>query len=107
MIMLGSTALQAQAGASTQSAEMMAKDAHPAFEVATIKPSDPNSHAAIGIVIQGRHVTYTNQSIKDFVLIAYGIQDKQLVSIPAWLETEKYDIDGVPDIEGTPSMPQM
>jgi len=29
------------------------------------------------------------------------------VDAPAWLGTEKYDIDGVPDIEGTPNWPQM
>ena len=104
---LGSRASQAQDGAGTQSAKMMAKDAHPVFEAATIKPSDPESRGAVGMVAQGRHIMYTNQSLKDLVLLAYGIQEKQLVDAPAWLGTEKYDIDGVPDIEGTPNWPQM
>jgi uncharacterized protein (TIGR03435 family) len=104
---LGSAVLQAQNGAGTQSAKMMAKDAHPVFDVATIKASDPNSRTGAGLGAEGRHISYTNQTVKDLILLAYGIQEKQLVDAPAWLGTEKYDIDGVPDIEGTPNLRQM
>jgi len=103
----GSAVLQAQDGAGTQSAKMMAKDAYPVFDVATIKASDPNSRTGAGLGAEGRHISYTNQTVKDLVLLAYGIQEKQLVDAPAWLGTEKYDIDGVPDIEGTPNLRQM
>jgi uncharacterized protein (TIGR03435 family) len=104
---LGSVVLHAQDGPGTQSAKMMSKDAHPIFDVATIKPSNPNTSAGTGLAAQGRHISYTGQTARDLVLLAYGIQKTQLVNAPAWLGTERYDIDGVPDMEGTPNLRQM
>jgi uncharacterized protein (TIGR03435 family) len=86
---------------------MMAADAHPVFEVATIKPTDPNSSIGAGLGAEGRHISYTSQTAKDLILLSYGIQEKQLVDAPEWFGTERYDIDGVPDIEGTPNLRQM
>jgi uncharacterized protein (TIGR03435 family) len=98
-------ALQAQGTGAVPT--MMPKDAHPTFEVATIKPSDPNSQNLSALSEVGRHISFTNQTVKGLIVFAYGMQEKQLADAPAWLETEKYDLQGVPDIEGTPNLLQI
>jgi uncharacterized protein (TIGR03435 family) len=38
---------------------------------------------------------------------AYSVHPRQIVRGPAWLETEKFDITGQPDLEGVPNQQQM
>ncbi len=84
----------------------MAADANPAFEVATIKPSDPNRRGGKGFTFQGRHFVTFNTNMNDLIAFAYGMHPKQIVGAPDWFGTELFDIDGVPDAEGQPSMKQ-
>lgn len=86
--------------------EAMPKDAEPAFEVATIKPSNPNDKND-GFQLHGRHINIENQTVNKLLLFAYGVHPKQVVDGPAWLESERFDIDGIPDVEGQPSLTQM
>src|ERR1039457_4387695 len=74
-------------GAGPQPSKMMAADAHPAFEVATIKPSDPDDESD-GFSTNGRHVSVRNQSVSKILAAAYGIHVRQVV-------------DGSPDQEGS------
>jgi uncharacterized protein (TIGR03435 family) len=105
---MGSTRLVAQgAGAGTESMKMMAADAHPSFEVATIKPTDPNRKNEQGCNADGRHVWCISETVKIILMAAYGLNEKQVVDGPAWLGTDKYDIDGVSDIEGQPNLKQV
>ena len=83
----------------------MPADANPKFDVVTVKPSDPNTPGKL-FTIRGRHVMTINTTVSDLITFAYSIQTKQLVNGPAWLD-EKYDIDGVPDVEGRPNIQQM
>ena len=41
------------------------------------------------------------------IAFAYGVQAKQIVSGPAWLETEKFDITAEPNTEGIPNPKQL
>jgi uncharacterized protein (TIGR03435 family) len=84
----------------------MAADATPGFEVATIKPSNPNDKND-GFRIKGRHFEIENQTVGKLLLFAYGVHQRQLVDGPDWIGTERFDIDGVPDVEGEPSLKQM
>ena len=84
----------------------MAKDAHPAFDVVTIKLSDPNSHRQ-GIGYHGRNVDATGQTLKSLMMFAYGVHSKQIVDEPAWAANDKYDIAGVADASGEPNLQQM
>lgn len=84
----------------------MAADAVPKFDVVTVKPSDP-SRPGKGFTIRGRHVMTINTNLNDLISFAYGLHAKQIVDAPAWFATEKFDIDGVPDVEGRPSSKQM
>lgn len=83
----------------------MAADANPKFDVVTIKPSDPSRPGKL-FTIRGRHVMTINTSVNDLITFGYSIQTKQMVNAPAWFD-EKYDIDGVPDVEGQPDIQQM
>lgn len=84
----------------------MPADAVPKFEVVTIKPSDPNRPGK-GFTVRGRHVMTFNTSVNDLITFAYGLHVKQIVGAPAWFATDKFDVDGVPDVEGRPSAQQM
>jgi uncharacterized protein (TIGR03435 family) len=84
----------------------MDPNAVPKFDVVTVKPSDPNRPGK-GFTIRGRHVMTINTNLNDLVTFAYGLHAKQLIGAPAWFGTDKFDIDGVPDVEGQPNSKQM
>jgi uncharacterized protein (TIGR03435 family) len=84
----------------------MAPDANPAFEVATIKPSDPARPGQI-ITLRGVEIITTNTTVHDLINLAYWLHPKQLTSRPAWTESEKYDLTGKPDAPGQPNVDQM
>ena len=84
----------------------MAANASPAFEVATIKPSDPARPGQI-VTLRGAEVITTNTTVHDLINLAYWLHPKQLTGGPAWTESEKYDMAGKPDAPGQPSVDQM
>jgi uncharacterized protein (TIGR03435 family) len=84
----------------------MAPDAKPAFEVATIKPSDPAMRQQI-ITLRGVEVITTNTTVHDLINLAYWLHPKQLAGGPAWTESEKFDMTGKPDAPGQPNVDQM
>lgn len=81
----------------------MDANADPSFEVATIKPSKPDDQRKAFIVTPDRHFQIINQPLSSIISFAYGVQVKQVVGLPPWADTDKYDIDGKPDGEGAPS----
>jgi uncharacterized protein (TIGR03435 family) len=80
----------------------MPADANPVFEVATIKPSKPGTPGK-GFGVRGRHFSTKNTSVSDIITFAYGVHARQITGGPAWLETDKYDLDAQPDGEGQPN----
>jgi uncharacterized protein (TIGR03435 family) len=80
----------------------MAANANPSFEVATIKPSKPDSLGKM-FRVQGRRFSTLNTTLSDIISFAYGTHPKQLVGAPAWVETDKFDIEAQPDGDGAPS----
>jgi uncharacterized protein (TIGR03435 family) len=87
--------------------QAMAKDADPDWEVATVRPSNPADTKGQHIRFLGRHVLLLDHTVEDLLLIGYGMQKSQLVGMPEWAKTEKWDVDGVPDAEGIPSLRQL
>lgn len=73
-----------------------------AFEVATIKPSDPlNSHQHLSMSSGGRlNATITVEAL---IERGYGIHDFQLLGAPKWASTAKYDIVAKSDEPEDPS----
>lgn len=65
----------------------------PRFEVASIKPSDPNpaNPMFIGMSADGARVTYTNITLRDCIRGAYTVRDFQIVG-PDWMTKARFEI---------------
>lgn len=85
----------------------MAADANPGFEVATIKPNVSGEANLRQLTMNGRNFVLKNGSLDDLVGFAYNVQMKQIVSAPDWADKDRYDIGGVPDVGGEPSVDQL
>jgi uncharacterized protein (TIGR03435 family) len=83
----------------------MAADAHPSFEVATIKPADPGELKG-GFTVGGHRIYIENQSVENLLWFAYAVHPKQIVDGPAWFETQRLDIVGQADLDGIPNLQQ-
>jgi uncharacterized protein (TIGR03435 family) len=46
-------------------------------------------------------------TVAGLMQISYGIHEKQIVDAPQWVFTDKWDIDGVPNVEGQANTDQM
>jgi uncharacterized protein (TIGR03435 family) len=106
MILLTATASFA-AQNSAAATNSIAGDPAPAFDVATIKRSDPNSTYNSGFHLNGRHISCTKETLASIFSVAYGIHVKQIVNAPDWLSKDRYDIDGISDTQSEPTLPQM
>lgn len=84
----------------------MPADAHPSFEVATIKPTKPDEQRKM-LVVRGTAFQVVNFSLNDLTKFAYDLQDKQIINGPDWMSSDKFDIDGKPDVPGTPNGQQL
>jgi uncharacterized protein (TIGR03435 family) len=84
----------------------MNANASPGIEVSTIKPTKPDEQVFM-LVFRGGHFQTKNISLSKLLAFSYGVQEKQLVDLPAWAQTDKYDIDAKPDTEGTPNKKQL
>lgn len=70
--------------------------AQPAFEVASIKPADPNANGSSTHSNAGR-ITMENVSLKDCIKQAFEVKDFS-ISGPAWLDSARFNITAkIPD----------
>ncbi len=87
--------------------KMMDDKAKPEFEVATIKPSDPN-RPGWGITLNRSGMLNTlNTNLSDLIKFAYDMHPKQVIGAPAWVDSDKFDISAKPDVAGMPSVNQL
>jgi uncharacterized protein (TIGR03435 family) len=87
--------------------KMMDPNAKPEFEVATIKPSDPNRPGwGIGVNRSGMLNTL-NTTLADLIKFAYDAHPKQVIGAPTWSDTEKFDVSAKPVSSGLPTVKQM
>jgi len=87
----------------------MAPEANPVFEVATIKPANPENRGSSMLVGRGGNnlFTTTNTSLRDLITMAYGIHARQVADAPAWVESERFDITAKPEQPGIPNLAQL
>ena len=103
----GATAAWAQGTAGDGAAKpaMMAQDADPDWDVVSVRPSDPNNSRTT-FEIRGRHVIAGNRSVETMLRVAYALQENQVLNAPDWVKTERFDVDGIPSVEGQPGAKQ-
>jgi len=76
----------------------------PEFEVASVKPTAGGDGRSLLQAVPGK-LMMSHMALRRLVLIAYGIQDYQLVGDPSWAASEYYDIQARAD--GEASVQQM
>lgn len=62
----------------------------PAFDVASIKPSDPA--IPIAMKVSGYHLATTSTSLEFLIGWAYDINTDRILNRPSWLDNVRYDI---------------
>jgi uncharacterized protein (TIGR03435 family) len=77
-------------------------EADPAFEVATIKPSDPDKPGKYFRVV-GRTYSTHGTTLLDLIQVAYGLNIQQIVAPQSWMHDDAYDVTGTPDAAGEPN----
>jgi uncharacterized protein (TIGR03435 family) len=102
VLVLAMTAFSWQLCAQIQALKTMDPAAHPSFDVASIKPSDPDDHSS-GFQTQGQRIYFENETVDRMISYAYGVHAKQIVDAPSWFGSERFDIHGVADVEGVPN----
>lgn len=76
-----------------------------AFQVATIKPSKPDTLPAIQI--QGRRFATSGTTVVDIMKYAYGVHVSEITGGPEWLSKEKFDLLADPGTEVRPASDDM
>ena len=92
------------AHAQTEDVKLMDPTAHPAFEVATIKPA-PLDATSSGFSTEGKYVHVRNMPMTAIIAVAFNVHTSQVVGLPDWGE-QRFDIRGFADVPGAPNWPQ-
>ncbi|GGA77835.1 hypothetical protein GCM10011507_31350 [Edaphobacter acidisoli] len=109
LLILAPNAIAQQNGAKPPAVSPMSPmpaNAHPSFEVATIKPANPNETSG-NFQIGGHRIFIENETVDSLISAAYAVHPKQIVDEPAWLGTAKFDIEGQADLAGVPNLQQI
>jgi uncharacterized protein (TIGR03435 family) len=85
----------------------MAAEADPAFEVATIKPSNSTALTLQVLTQRGHYFETKNSSLLDLTKFAYDLNEKQILNAPDWMDKARYDITAVPNQDGVPNVRQV
>jgi uncharacterized protein (TIGR03435 family) len=82
---------------STAQPQLVAASSLPAFEVASIKPSDPDSQLKVDFAAGGR-LLVTHATLRFLIKIAYDVSDDQVLGGPAWIGSRRFDVHGKPAV---------
>jgi uncharacterized protein (TIGR03435 family) len=70
------------------------------FEVASIKPADPNGRGMRVQMAPGGRLNANGVTVKFLIQQAYGIKDFQITGGPNWIGSDRYDISTKAEGEG-------
>jgi uncharacterized protein (TIGR03435 family) len=74
----------------------------PSFDVVSIKPNRTNQGIPVVMFQPGGRMIAGNVVIRQVILVAYGLEDVQLVNAPDWVATERFVIEARTN-DATPS----
>ena len=84
----------------------MAADAPTVFEVATVKPSNPDAPGK-AFTMRGRQFATLNTTLSELISFAYRVHAAQVTGAPEWVASARYDITAQPQADGTPNERQL
>ncbi len=87
--------------------KMMAADANPAFDIATIKPNDKGATSMQRLTINARNFVTVASSLTDLIGFAFKVQTRQILGAPDWSDRDRYDINATLDTDGAPTDKQL
>jgi uncharacterized protein (TIGR03435 family) len=85
----------------------------PSFDVASVKPDDPNDRIRGDRELDaGGRIVYRAYTLRQLIMEAYGLQFYQLSGGPGWADSELFNIEAKPPADSTaakvkPSDPRM
>ena len=68
-------------------------DPRPSFDVVSIKPNRTNQGIPLVVFQPGGRMIAANVNIRQAILVAYGIENLQLVNAPDWTTSERFAIE--------------
>jgi uncharacterized protein (TIGR03435 family) len=74
-----------------------------AFEVASVKPSNPQVRSIGLSAWPGGRITITEYTLKQLIHEAYGVQPFQISGGPKWMDEDRYDIEAKPPASSSSS----
>lgn len=77
-------------------------EARPAFEIVSIKPNRTNQGIPAFMFQPGGRVIGGNVDTQQIILVAYGLEEVQLVNAPDWVSTERFAVEARTN-DATPS----
>jgi bla regulator protein blaR1 len=77
--------------------QLIATSALPEFEVASIRPSGPDSNLKVNFAPGGK-LYISGATLRFLIKIAYDIGDDQLAGGPGWVGGKRFDIAAIPDV---------
>lgn len=75
----------------------------PTFEVASVKPSDPREMRIGLLTFPGGRIMATLNTLEMLIEEAYSIQPFQLSGGPAWMRTDRFDVQAKPPVSSMSS----
>lgn len=85
---------------------VQAQDAvRPDFEVASVKVSPSDSRGGRFAALPGGRLSVRNNPLRNLILNAYDVRNFQILGLPAWVDSDHYDIDA--KASGSPAEAQM
>jgi uncharacterized protein DUF3738 len=68
-------------------------ESRPSFDVVSIKPNRTNQGIPLVVFQPGGRMIAANVNIRQVILVAYGIENLQLVDAPDWTTSERFAIE--------------
>jgi uncharacterized protein (TIGR03435 family) len=67
----------------------------PGFDAVTIKPNRTRGslNRRHAVVFKPDRFMATNFTLRELIQLAYGVQGSQILAVPDWLDSEKYDVE--------------
>jgi bla regulator protein blaR1 len=78
-------------------AEIADTASRPKFEIATIKPSDPQTRLSV-LFAPGGRLVINHATVRFLIKIAYDVGDDQITGGPTWVNSKRFDVEAKPEV---------